>query len=475
MNQEIWAQGLIVPAWSAATALALYRFIFRDPVAGAGAALAVLATAFWIIRTRPRRIPLSQAAALTDKRVGAGGLLLTRLEVAVGEWELSLNERVRAVTPPDISLRRPLGQVALALLFLAVALSVPLPPASARPVNAAAATKLAQVETQAEALSQERPLPEEAAELARLRDELATGRFDATDWEAADGLSQTLSEKAAQRSAELAKAEAAAKSLEDALARGASRETESREQDALERALTALGEGSTPSTESPEKPGQDGSPEPGPDAGPGDRQGSRPGDGQGPQPAEASQGDGPGRPSNSQATQGQHPQGTGARSPSRPRSRSEVSELRRALASRQRALEKSFGQGTGKAPRDTRTTEGNSDGDGEPRLPHPSQATQQGHPGVGTDRGGEHRPLVFGGDARMDDPQRLEFSPLPKGQGGEAGDLWGLRGADPRPDVEHARGTATGASASGERAPSTRAEPLLPRNRELVRRYFDSK
>ncbi len=130
---------------------------------------------------------------LADRSANAGGLLLTRLERPVGDWELSVNQFARAVKPPEVQWRRPVGALLGALLFLVVGFLLPLPAPCARPINAAAAAKVAAVQAKAEALAKEEPLgaPMEE-ELRRLAEEVAEGRFDAGDWEAADGLEKRL-------------------------------------------------------------------------------------------------------------------------------------------------------------------------------------------------------------------------------------------------------------------------------------------
>jgi hypothetical protein len=73
------------------------------------------------------------------------------------------------------------------------------------------------------------------------------------------------------------------------------------------------------------------------------------------------------------------------------------------------------------------------------------------------------------------DPERLQFEPLPQGQGGEAGELYGLRAATPTTKRNPvSAGTGTGAAA-GAQAPGPGAAPMLPKNRALIERYFDSK
>ena len=72
-------------------------------------------------------------------------------------------------------------------------------------------------------------------------------------------------------------------------------------------------------------------------------------------------------------------------------------------------------------------------------------------------------------------PDRLKFEPLPQGRGGEATELWGLRAANPALHGANPRTVGAGAAATGAQAPGHRESSLLPRNRELIQKYFDSK
>jgi hypothetical protein len=79
---------------------------------------------------------------------------------------------------------------------------------------------------------------------------------------------------------------------------------------------------------------------------------------------------------------------------------------------------------------------------------------------------------MFGDEAEMD-AERLAFQPLPQGQGGEAEELWGLRAAEPVTREGPApAGGGQGPGAQGEATAGHSGAPLLPRNRELVKRYF---
>ena len=81
---------------------------------------------------------------------------------------------------------------------------------------------------------------------------------------------------------------------------------------------------------------------------------------------------------------------------------------------------------------------------------------------------------MFGGEAEMD-PNRLAFEALPEGNGGEAGELRGLRAANPRVKEGVAVTNGSGANAAGEGAAGWGEAPMRPRNRALVEKYFNSK
>ncbi|HZH78304.1 MAG TPA: hypothetical protein VEY88_19905 [Archangium sp.] len=71
---------------------------------------------WWFLRARARSVSLTHAAVLADRSAGAGGLLLTRLERPVGEWELSANQYARAVAMPPVERKRPAGALLAALV-----------------------------------------------------------------------------------------------------------------------------------------------------------------------------------------------------------------------------------------------------------------------------------------------------------------------------------------------------------------------
>src|SRR4051794_1738197 len=88
LNAEVWLNAAIRPAWAAATGVALFRLFVRQYTPLAAVVVVAFALAWWLWRARRHLIPLEHAAVIADRQAGAGGLLLTRLEVPVGEWEL---------------------------------------------------------------------------------------------------------------------------------------------------------------------------------------------------------------------------------------------------------------------------------------------------------------------------------------------------------------------------------------------------
>ncbi|WP_237081576.1 hypothetical protein [Myxococcus xanthus] len=487
LNAVAWAEAGIVPMWATATACVLARFLLRGAFVWALPPLLALGLGAWFWRARSRRVSLEQAAVLADRSANAGGLLLTRLERPVGEWELAVNQFAGGVKPPDVKWRRPAAALAGAVLFAVAGFLLPLSAPRGRAVNAAAAAKVAAVQAQAEALAKEEVL--EAAvedELRRLAEEVAEGRFDAGDWEAADALEKRLAEQAAEAAAQLAQAAEAARALEDALGAAGGAEAATREREALGQALMALegGEegGSSDDAEGTEEGGAPRESE----NGEGAQADATRASGQGAQGAEGQQG-----------TEGSRSERSGeAQAAARARasgSPDQIASLREALERRRQSLENRFdsnsrngsdsqarrqgsrGQNSGQGQQGQGQGQSGRGGEGEGQ----SNSGQQGHAsrgvrnGAGVSRGGGSQPLVFGDEAEMD-PERLAFEPLPPGHGGDEGEeLWGLRAADPRRRAGPAGpGGAQGTQARGDATAGPGAAPLLPRNRDMVRRYF---
>ncbi|MBZ4335408.1 MULTISPECIES: hypothetical protein [unclassified Corallococcus] len=486
LNVVAWTGAGIAPLWALATACVVSRLLLRHLAVWAVPPLVVAGLAWWFVRARSRGVSLEYAAVLADRSANAGGLLLTRLERPVGEWELSLNQFAQQVKPPEVPWRRPVGALLGALVFLAVGLLVPLPAPRASNINAAAATQVAAVQAQAEALAREEPLgPDVEEELRRLSEEVAQGRFDSADWEAADALEQRLAERASEAAAELNRASEAAAELEDALAAAGGAEAATRERESLEQALMALEARAN-----------------------GNAEDSASGEQDAPTSERNGQGQGAGEQEGDTQGQGGDTQGSGASSreaQARASARAQASgspdqlaDLRRTLERRQQSLAQRFGEenaarGTrgAQARRPTRRQQSGQgqrgqgqrgqgqgegeegDGEGQQGSQHASRNTRQGTgDGAGVGRGGESQPLVFGGEAEMD-PNRLAFQPLPEGNGGEAEELWGLRAADPRARTGQAGpSSAKGTGATGDATAGPTSGPLLPRNRDLVKRYF---
>ncbi|QQR43708.1 hypothetical protein JKA73_32600 [Myxococcus xanthus] len=481
LNAVAWAEAGIVPMWATATACVLARFLLRGAFVWALPPLLAMGLGAWFWRARSRRVSLEQAAVLADRSANAGGLLLTRLERPVGDWELAVNQFAGGVKPPDVKWRRPAAALAGAVLFAVAGFLLPLSAPRGRAVNAAAAAKVAAVQAQAEALAKEEVLEEAVEEeLRRLAEEVSEGRFDAGDWEAADALEKRLAEQAAEAAAQLAQAAEAARALEDALGAAGGAEAATREREALEQALMALEGGSSDDAEGT---GESGAPRESENGEAAQADATR-ASGQGTQGAEGQQG-----------TEGSR--SARARASGSP---DQIASLREALERRRQSLENRFdsnsrngsnsqarrqgsgGQNSGQGRQGQGQGQSGRGGEGEGQSgagEGQSNSGQQGHAsrgvrkGAGVSRGGGSQPLVFGAEAEMN-PERLAFEPLPPGQGGDEGEeLWGLRAADPRRRAGPAGpGGAQGTQARGEATAGPGAAPLLPRNRDMVRRYF---
>lgn len=430
LNLQVWAEALVAPMWVAVTLLVVGR-VFLPVRVELIALVAITIAAFaTVVRARPRRISIEQAAVIADRQAGAGGLLLTRLETAVGAWELGLNQQIKAIRLPPIRLWASARWLVLAVLFAAAGTWVPRVKHTPPSLNVAAASRVDQVIDKVEALAQEEAVPDAIeTELARLQAELETGAFDATDWEATDSLEKSLDERAAQTSTTLSNAEQAAESLGQALAEAQGQEGAEAKREALEKELMKLAQDSA----SPQSKG-------------------------------TAAGE---KPANAEA-------------------------VRDALAKRREALAKAFGQkpGNGSSPKTAsgkKGAKGTKAGGGAPSDQPGDQpsdkpgsdgtghASHQGK-GVGTGHGdAPPAELVFGGEANID-PDRLRFEALPQGKGGDdPGALYGLRAADPHVATDVPRTSSQGITAPGARAASQREGPLLPRNRVVIDRYFQSK
>ena len=435
LNLGVLARAAVAPAWLSATAFVSWRvFVHRAvPPAGVLCALAAAAAAGWLFRRRA--FTDAQAAVVADRCAGAQGLLLTRLELPVGAWEFDLNQKVKVLPLPPLEVGRPLVALAGALAFVALGLFVPVA-SRPLPVNVAAAGRVEALAEKLAVVAREVPSePANTEELDRLRAELAQGTFDGPDWEAADALDGALDRQAAEAGAELAKAERAAERLADAMATAQGTEALSREKEELERALLELSQAQATSGDDALKAG--------------------------PEPESSSE-----------------PSARSASGPKGQPSAAEVDRLRRALAERRRALSDGLGEadpgarhasGTSSAGRGASAAAGHGASSGRSAGAHASRAVTEGAPG----RGGEAGTLVFGAPAEMD-PSRLKIERSPKGRGGEGDELYGLRAKDPRVSASAHASPAQGSAPLGEQAPGYDDGALLPRNRALIRRYFDS-
>lgn len=484
LNQELWIRALVLPAWAAVTLVAVYRLLVRSGVWIVAPLALVVAAVAASLRMRRSQVSAVAAAAMADRAAGAGGLLLTRLEVPVGAWELDLNDRVRRVPAPKVDLLRPLLASLAALAFLAVVLAIPLPPPLIHAPNAVAAAQVSELSAKAAALAREQPLGNAVdEELARLRTQAEQGRFTPADWAAADAVKSALDAKAQQAQDKLARAQDAAKQLEDTLQNATSSEAEQREREELERALTDLSseegaQGGDAADTAHDGEGNQGSGER--NGADGNKSGAGSGSGGGKRASnDGAQNGAKTNPGSKPGQQGQSGK-TASRAGEKPGSSSssasaksaaqggkrDISQLRKALADRQRVLQQAFGGRGSPRPGSQLAQNGSSPGSG-------SNSGKEGTGRPAPGGGGRSKPLRFGEPAPMN-PDRLGFAPLPQGRGGEGQELWGLKAADPKPGTDEAHGGGTGAVATGDQAPAAATEALLPRNRALVRRYFES-
>ncbi len=424
LNLEVWLSSAVAPAWAAATVLVTARIfvplrlaVLLPPVV----VVALLVIGVWAL---PRRFTLGDASVIADRQAGAGGLLLTRIEMPVGEWELYLNLRIRELVMPAIAIRKPLGWLALCLVFTLVGLHLPRAASGPRQLNLAAASRVDQLAEKIEALAREEEVPEVIeAEAARLQADLDQASFSATDWEAADSLEKALDAQAAERATALANAEQAAAALSKSLGDGQAAEDTQAKREALEQALMKLGD---------QRPAKEGEPS---------------------------------------------PSASGSEEKS-PRTASSAEAIQKALEKRREALAKSFGQDTRERAKAAKAS-GLSPKPGDGAVPNGTSNgghASHGTAGKGGSLHGDAPPaeLIFGDEATID-PDRLKFAPLPKGNGGdEPGELLGLLAADPTSATGRPVTQGTGASTTGDPLAGHREGPVLPRNRVIIERYFEA-
>jgi hypothetical protein len=250
VNTAVALSSLVGPVWAIVAGISLWRFAVQRWVPAAAAALAPCGLAAAWLLMRQRMVTSRQAAVIADRRANAGGLLLTRLEMGIGEWDATLDAFLERLAPPPIAIGRSAAAISLALLFLGAALWIPLPPRTQRPANAAAASRVEELAQELEAVAKEEPVEADVRkELERLREELKEGNFDAADWEAADFLAKELEHKAEEAGAQLLKAEEAAANLEVAMSEGRTLERLDREREELEQALMQLSDGQSENAE----------------------------------------------------------------------------------------------------------------------------------------------------------------------------------------------------------------------------------
>lgn len=170
---------------------------------------------------------------------------------------------------------------------------------------------------------------------------------------------------------------------------------------------------------------------------------------------------------------------------------SQADQLRKALEQRRQQLSNSFGQGNQSSGSrgQQQQSRGQGQGRGQGQQQQSGENGQSGSQGLDPNAAGHasrqvdpsaghgpasDTPLVFGNDAEMD-PDRLKFEALPKGNGGEAEELYGLKAANPRVGRQPLNGGTTSGAATGDQAPGVGETPMLPKNRALIQKYFDTR
>lgn len=453
LNAELALTLLPWPVWGAAGAFAAGRVV-SAAVSVWALGLGVVGGVVWVVwQVRRRGWSEDQAAVMLDRLAGAGGLLLTLREVPARAWEPSLDARLATARAPSMKVGRPL-LVALAGVAFAVAASFV--PARAVPkpaVQAAAESRVDSLVLDREALAAEQQVPAAIdAELARLHEELAASRFDATDWEAADAVRESMERAASEQAGRLDDAARAAEALAQALDQGSQAEGAAREREELERALTELGDGEQGG--SGQKPGEQG------------QQGQqKQGQGQQGQQGEGEQGQ------QAQRQNAQEGQGSGSEGDrSGPKDSKSARELRDALDRRREQLAKRFGEGQGQGNGRQQARSGQRPGQG------PGGNGRGGEPGQGPGHGdAPDTPLRFGEESKFQ-KDRLAYEALPKGRGGEdSGRLWGMQGVAPKATPDAPIVDPVGGVAGADDTPGLREGLAPPRHRATVRRYFDAK
>jgi hypothetical protein len=416
LNLGVVLGAIPAPAWATATVFAGTGLVARSWAPWA-AALGGLGGVLWVARVLSReRWTESQAAVRLDRLASAQGLLLTLKEIPDSRWEPLASRALQQVRLPPLGAGRALAWTGCAAAFSLLTLLLPHPAPPGSRAQTAVVSSVAALETQTAALSAERVIPSNLQdEIRKLSEEAKSGSFNAADWEAMDDVSSRVEDEARRQSDALARAAEAARRLQQAIGQGAAEESLAREREALEQALAAL---------EARAPGNEGKTATKASANPANQEGR----------------DGSGRaPTSSQA----------------------LRNLQRSLESRREELSRRF-PGTGRPSPGTRSARAGQKG---------MSFLPGGQPG--TDDPLSKTPLDYGAETKFQ-TERLRYAPMPQGRAaGEPGELWGMVSAPPTP-TPHAVVTAPlGNGAGDELAPGVRAGAAPPRDRELVRRYFD--
>jgi hypothetical protein len=510
LNAQLVVRALVGPVWGIVAGIALWRFTVQRWMPAAAAVLALAGAAVVWSLVRHRLVTQRQAAVIADRRANAGGLLLTSLETGVGGWKAPLDTMVAGFTPPPFDVARPAAVIALALACLGVVVWIPLPNPVTPRINAAAEGRVEELVQQLAAVAKEEPVEiEMQKEVERLREELKEGTFDAADWESADSLGHELEHKAEEADNELLKAEEATANLERTMTEGRTLERLDREREELEQALMQLSDGKAENAEQAFQQAFDTAPTPpsASDLAAADpKPHADPQSTSSPQTASSASSASSAHPTASSSPtsetkstphEGGQKQASGEGNGHLDPTKKQLEELKRALERRRSELGRSFGQGQSGAQRSAssrrsqksrhgekneagneESSSGGEEATGEGTATHTERVASGPHASHLMAGAPEHGPaadtdLVFAGAAEMD-PARLKLRALPEGLGGEGTELLGLVAGNPTQSRAHRETAGSGAAVAGEQAPANREESILPRNKALIQRYFDS-
>jgi hypothetical protein len=237
--------------WPALWPASLYLLLLTIPLTLA---------AFWI--SRRAMYSQTQTVAMLDRRIGAGGLLMTLMEQPHDQWEARLPEarQVWLQGLPPIRPVRLLKHLGVPLLFLIAAII--LPPRIAQSLtnqpSAISQTQTEQLDQLLKQLAEAEVFAEEEseelqAEIEKLKQETKFSPLTHEDWAAVDMLRESMQVAAESRRNQVTQATSAIASAQAQLAN--SGELTEKERTELQEKIDALCESGQSGSEGESKPG----------------------------------------------------------------------------------------------------------------------------------------------------------------------------------------------------------------------------